>query len=214
MLKPFAELSRLDVRPYCSVRDAKDERGNIIKVPYLSWAKCAQLLHENGAESVFYTPVPCPGTGTYLWPQMRVETSKGRVTECWFVRVEIHIDDLVFTYDMPLLNGTLVVYEDTLNQLRINNALARAFVKGVAIRTGLGFALWADGDGDDGEDDLSRHNIYAIKERLERLITSKEQRGMSHRDVLAALGLNDKQLATMMGWFDRLDHLERTVSQL
>lgn len=214
MLKPFAELSQLDVRPYCSVRDAKDERGNIIKVPYLSWAKCAQLLHENGAESVFYTPVPCPGTGTYLWPQMRVETSKGRVTQCWFVRVEIHIDDLVFTYDMPLLNGTLVVYEDTLNQLRINNALARAFVKGVAIRTGLGFALWADGDGDDGEDDLSRHNIYAIKERLERLITAKEQRGMSHRDLLAALNLSDKQLATMMGWFDRLDHLERAVSKL
>ena len=214
MLKPFAELSRLDVRPYCSLRDAKDERGNIIKVPYLSWAKCAQLLHENGAESVFYTPVPCPGTGTYLWPQMRVETSKGRVTECWFVRVEIHIDDLVFTYDMPLLNGTLVVYADTLNQLRINNALARAFVKGVAIRTGLGFSLWADGDGDDGEDDLSRHNIYAIKERLERLITAKEQRGMSHRDLLAALNLSDKQLATMMGWFDRLDHLERAVGKL
>jgi hypothetical protein len=214
MLKPFAELSRLDVRPYCSLRDAKDERGNPIKVPYLSWAKCAQLLHENGAESVFYTPVPCPGTGTYLWPQMRVETSKGRVTECWFVRVEIHIDDLVFPYDMPLLNGTLVVYEDTLNQLRINNALARAFVKGVAIRTGLGFALWADGDGDDGEDDLSRHNIYAVKERLERLITAKEQRGMSHRDLLAALNISDKQLATMMGWFDRLDHLERAVGKL
>lgn len=214
MLKPFAELSRLDVRPYCSLRDAKDERGNPIKVPYLSWAKCAQLLHENGAESVFYTPVPCPGTGTYLWPQMRVETSKGRVTECWFVRVEIHIDNLVFPYDMPLLNGTLVVYEDTLNQLRINNALARAFVKGVAIRTGLGFALWADGDGDDGEDDLSRHNIYAVKERLERLITAKEQRGMSHRDLLAALNISDKQLATMMGWFDRLDHLEREVGKL
>lgn len=214
MLKPFAELSRLDVRPYCSLRDAKDERGNPIKVPYLSWAKCAQLLHENGAESVFYTPVPCPGTGTYLWPQMRVETSKGRVTECWFVRVEIHIDDLVFPYDMPLLNGTLVVYEDTLNQLRINNALARAFVKGVAIRTGLGFALWADGDGDDGEDDLSRHNIYAVKERLERLITAKEQRGMSHRALLAALNISDKQLATMMGWFDRLDHLERSVGKL
>lgn len=57
MLKPFSELVQLDVRPYCSVRDAKDERGNIIKVPYLSWAKCAKLLHENGAESVFYTPV-------------------------------------------------------------------------------------------------------------------------------------------------------------
>ena len=37
---------------------------------------------------------------------------------------------------------------------------------------------------------------------------------MSHRDLLAALNLSDKQLATMMGWFDRLDHLERAVGKL
>lgn len=141
-------------------------------------------------------------------------TSKGRVTECWFVSVEIHIDETVFSYDMPLLNGSLVVYEDTLDQLRINNALARAFVKGVAVRTGLGFDLWAAGDGDDGEEDLSRHSIYAVKERLERLITSKEQAGLSHRGLLAQLGINDKQLATMMGWFDKLGSLEKAVSRL
>lgn len=140
--------------------------------------------------------------------------SKGRTTECWFVRVEIHIDDVNFAYDMPLLNGSLVVYEDTLNQLRINNALARAFVKGVAVRTGLGFDLWAEGDTDDGADDLSRHSIYAIKERLERLLTAKEQGGMSHRDVLAGLNINDKQLATMIGWFDRLASLEKAVERL
>ena len=46
MLKPFHELIKLDVRPYCDVRDAKDESGKIIKVPYLSWAKCIKLLHE------------------------------------------------------------------------------------------------------------------------------------------------------------------------
>ena len=214
MLKPFHELIKLDVRPYCDVRDAKDESGKLIKVPYLSWAKCIKLLHEQGAESVWYAPVECPETHTYLWPQAKVTTSKGRVTECWFVSVEIHIDEQEFSYDTPLLNGSLVVYSDTLNQLRINNALARAFVKGVAIRTGLGFDLWAEGDGDDGEDDLSRHSIWAVKERLERLITTKERNGLDHRDLLAALGINDKQLAKMMSYFASLDKLEQAVSKL
>lgn len=213
-LKPFNELVKVDVLPYCDTRAAKDESGKTIKVPYLSWAKCAKLLHDNGAESVWYAPCQCPETKSYLWPQHTVTNSKGRTTECWFVRVEIHIDDVNFAYDMPLLNGSLVVYEDTLNQLRINNALARAFVKGVAVRTGLGFDLWAEGDTDDGTDDLSRHSIYAIKERLERLLTAKEQGGMSHRDVLAGLNLNDKQLATMIGWFDRLASLEKAVERL
>lgn len=213
-LKPFSELIKVDVKPHCDWRGAKDENGKEVKVPYLSWAKCAKLLHENGAERVWYDPVVCPTTNSYLWPQLQVTTSKGRVTGCWFVRVCVHIDEASYTYDMPLLNGSLVVYEDTLNQLRINNALARAFVKCVAIHTGLGFDLWAEGDGDDGEDDLSRHNIYAIKERIERLITAKEKRGMSHGDLLAACGLNDKQLQKIMGYFDTIAALERKVNEV
>ena len=99
MLKPFNELVKLDVRPLCGFRDAKDERGNTVKVPYLGWANCVKLLHENGAESVWYAPRRCPETNSYLWPQAKVTTSKGRVTECWFVSVEIHIDENVFSYD-------------------------------------------------------------------------------------------------------------------
>ena len=151
-LKSFNELIKIDVRPQCDTRDAKDENGKTIKVPYLSWGKCVKLLHENGANDVWYAPVECPTTHTYLWPQAKVSTSKGRDTECWFVRVLIHIDDLEFVYDTPLLNGSMVVYTDTLNQLRINNALARAFVKGVAIRTGLGFDLDGNDTLENGED--------------------------------------------------------------
>lgn len=218
MLKPFDELIQLDVRPFCDVRDAKGEHGKTIKVPYLSWAKCITLLHENGAKDVWYTPVECPQTSTYLWPQAKVVTvskeNKERETDCWFVRVLIHIDELEFTYDTPLLNGSNVVYKDTLNQLRINNALARAFVKGVAVRTGLGFGLWADSEDEDGEDDLSRHSIWAIKERLERLITAKERNGLSHSDLLAAVDLNERQLQKVMQYFATLDKLERKVASL
>ena len=213
-LKSFNELIKIDVRPQCDTRDAKDENGKIIKVPYLSWGKCVKLLHENGANDVWYAPVECPSTHTYLWPQAKVSTSKGRDTECWFVRVLIHIDDLEFVYDTPLLNGSLVVYTDTLNQLRINNALARAFVKGVAIRTGLGFDLWAESDADDGEDDLSRHNIWAIKERIERLITVKERNGLDHNDLLRGIGIGDRELNKLMGYFSTIDKFEKAVSRL
>ena len=147
-LLPFEELIKVDVRPFCETRKAKDDNGNMVDIPYLNWAKCVKLLHENGAKDVWFTPRVCPETKTYLWPQADVTTRKGYKTQCWFVSVEIHIDELVFNMDTPLLNGALVVYEDTLNQLRISNAQARAFVKGVALRTGLGFDLWAEsGDG-------------------------------------------------------------------
>lgn len=58
-LKNFNELVQVDVRPLCDYRDAKDENGKPVKVPYLSWAKCAKLLHENGAENVWYAPRVC-----------------------------------------------------------------------------------------------------------------------------------------------------------
>lgn len=141
MLKPYNELVQVDVLPRCDYREAKDERGQKVKVPYLNWAVCKSMLHENGAETVYYTPLKTP-EGSYLFGSREVANKDGRKTGCWFVSVEVHIDDLTFTMDMPLLNGSLVVYEDTLNQARISNAHARAFVKGVAIHTGLGFKLW------------------------------------------------------------------------
>lgn len=214
MLKPYEELVKLDVRPFCETRKAKDENGREIEVPYLNWAKCVELLHENGAKAVYYVPKR-GADGSYLFRSADVETSKGRRTGCWFVSVEIHIDDLVFDMDMPLMNGSLVVYEDTLNQLRIANCHARAFVKGVAIRTGLGFGLWSgERDTDAAADDLSGHNIYAIKERVERLITYKEQRGLDHRDLLSALNLNDKQFRTLMAAFDNIAVLEKKLNAL
>lgn len=39
MLKKYEELRKIDVTPYCEERD---------KALYLNWAKCIDLLHENG----------------------------------------------------------------------------------------------------------------------------------------------------------------------
>lgn len=213
-LKPYQELVKLDVLPFCEMREAKDDRGKKISVPYLNWAKCKELLHENGAETVYYTPLRGPD-GSYLFPSCSVANKDGRRTGCWFVSVEIHIDDLVFTMDTPLMNGSLMVYEDTLNQLRIANCHARAFVKGVAIRTGLGFQLWCtEKDTDPAPDDLSGHSIYAIKTRVEQLITARLQGGMSMPDILASVGINQRQLDKIMAAFQNIDVLERGLRTL
>lgn len=214
MLKSYAELSAVDVLPYCDYREAKDDKGKKIRVPYLNWATCKNLLHENGAESVYYVPLKT-ASGSYLFCSADVENKDGRKTGCWFVSVEIHVDDRTFTMDMPLMNGSLVVYEDTLNQLRIANAHARAFVKGVAIHTGLGFSLWCtDKDTEPDPDDLSGHSIMAIKRRIETELTAKMQRGMDMDDILSALRINRRQFDNTIKAIDNIQWLESQILKL
>lgn len=214
MLKPYSELVKIDVLPFCDKREAKDDRGKKVQVPYLNWATCKNLLHENGAESVYFVPLKAPN-GSYLFMSAEVENKDGRRTGCWFVSVEIHIDDRTFTMDMPLMNGSLVVYEDTLNQLRIANAHARAFVKGVAIHTGLGFSLWCtDKDTEPDPDDLSGHSIMAIKRRIETELTAKMQRGMDMDEILSALRINRRQFDNTMKAIDNIQWLESQILKL
>ena len=214
MLKPYSELVKIDVLPFCDKREAKDDRGKKVQVPYLNWATCKNLLHENGAESVYFVPLKAPN-GSYLFMSAEVENKDGRRTGCWFVSVEIHVDDRTFTMDMPLMNGSLVVYEDTLNQLRIANAHARAFVKGVAIHTGLGFSLWcSDKDTETDPDDLSGHSIVAIKRRIETELTAKMQRGMDMDDILSSIGINRRQFDNTMKAIDNIQWLESQILKL
>lgn len=214
MLKPYSELSKIDVMPFCRKRKAKDENGKTIEVPYLSWAKCKALLHENGAETVYFTPLQNQD-GSFVFCSKEVQNKDGRKCGCYFVAVDIHIDDLTFRMDMPLLNGSIVVYEDTLNQLRISNAHARAFVKGVAIYTGLGFGLWVnEDDTDNAPDDLSIHSILAIKTRIEQLITAKLQSGLSYEDMIGALGISRKQFENTLKSIDNVAWLEKELQKL
>lgn len=196
MLKPYSELVKLNVLPYCATREAKDDRGRKIEVPYLNWAMCKKLLHENGAETVYYEPVADENTGSTLFMSpIPFTNEKGGTNRCFEVRVRVVIDDLIFVQNYPLLNGTFVVRDDTINQLRVSNAQARAFVKGVAIRTGLGFDLWVKGDEttDTGEaDDLSAHSILKIKERVTRLLSDKLAQGFTFEEIARQTKLEDE----------------------
>lgn len=215
MLKPFSELRKLDVTPYCDIRKGKDDNGKEIAISYLNWAKCMDLLHENGAEEVWYTPV-ANASGSFVWEHYETQDKNGQKLGCYFVRVRIHIDASEWEMDYPLLNGQLVVRAETINQLRISNAHARAFVKGVAIRTGLGFGLWAnDTEGtDDKSDDLSIHSIWAIKERVERRVTSLLSRGMSMDELLRHIGISQKQYESVLKGFSNIHYLEQKLGEL
>ena len=216
-LKPYSELRKIDVLPYCEQRETKDDNGKKIKVPYLNWAKCKELLHENGAEVVYYEPLINENGSTLFMTDIPFADSKGNLNRCFEVRVKIVIDDLEFVQNYPLLNGVYVVREDTINQLRLSNAQARAFVKGVAIRTGLGFGLWVNDDETtqkDGEENLYFHNILKIRERVERLITMKMDNGLTIPQICDKLNIDEDQFNVYMKHFTILDRLEKAIMKL
>lgn len=52
------------------------------------------------------------------------------------------IDDKEYEMQTPVMNGANPVKDNSMSQQRVWNSMCRAFVKCVAIHTGLGFNLW------------------------------------------------------------------------
>ena len=134
MLKSYEEMRKIDVLPYCGKRDGLD---------YLNWATCIALLHDNGAEVVRWEPIPDEKTGSSLRMSDQVFTDKnGNTNRCYETRIRVTIDDKVYEMQTPVLNGANPVKDNSMSQQRVWNSMCRAFVKCVAINTGLGFNLW------------------------------------------------------------------------
>lgn len=217
MLKSWAEMRKIDVKPFCDMRKAKDDNGRVIDVPYLNWAKCKELLHQNGAEVVYFEPCT-NANGSSLFMADQVFKDKNGVTNrCYEVRVKIVIDDLTFEAQYPLMNGSNPVKDNSMTQQRLWNAQTRAFVKGVAMRTGLGFGLWVDGgedSGDDGGDDLSRHSLFAIKERMQIAYTNAIKKGLSTKDIAERLNMTEDGVKSYFAFFTALDQFEKGLNAL
>ncbi len=217
MLKSYDELRKVDVKNFCEYREARDDKGKPIQVPYLNWAKCMDLLHENGAEKVYFEPVT-NANGSSLFMSDQVFTDKNGVTNrCYEVRVKITIDDLEFTAQYPLMNGSNPVKDNSMTQQRLWNAQTRAFVKGVAMRTGLGFSLWLNDDEADDKspmEDLASHDLYAIKERMQNAYTRLIKRGMTTAQIAAALGMTEDMVRVTFTFFDQLNSFERALNSL
>lgn len=162
-LKSYEELRKIDVTPYCEPRDG---------FLYLNWAKCIELLHDNGAEKVYFEPIPDEKTGNSLrMTEIAFADSKGNTNRCYETRIRVVIDDLTFEMQTPVMNGTNPVKDNSMNQNRVWTSMCRAFVKGVAIHTGLGFSLWLNEEDHKGtfEDDVPVENRPADKAQIKCL---------------------------------------------
>lgn len=206
-LKSFDELRKLDVSKYIKERD---------KAAYLPWAVCVDLLHQNGAEKVYFEPLT-NDKGSSLFMSDKTFTDKnGNTNNCYEVAVKVFIDDLTFVVREPLMNGANPVKDNSLSQQRVGNAQKRAFVKGVAIHTGLGFGLWSDdiGDIEDAVDDLSKHSLQAIKDRILEKVTALMKRNISEDDIAAHNNMSVEEMKGLFSYFTSINRFERSLNQM
>lgn len=220
MLKGFNELRKIDVLPFCDMREAKDDKGKKIEVPYLNWAKCIDLLHENGAETVYFTPLTnANGSSLFMSDIEFAKDDDSPVNRCYEVAIEIVIDDKTFIMRSPVMNGANPVRDNSMSQQRVWNAQTRAFVKGVAIHTGLGFDLWcraekSEDDTSTKEEDLSAHKLMKIKERFQIAYTVAIKKGMSTKDIAEKLEMTEDEVKVIFTYFEQLDRFEKKLNAL
>ena len=120
MLKSYDELRKIDVTPYCEERD---------NMKYLNWAKCIDLLHENGAEKVYFEPIPDEKTGSSLRMSENVFTDKnGATNRCYETRIKVVIDNDEYIMQSPVMNGSNPVKDNSMSQQRVWNSMCRSFV--------------------------------------------------------------------------------------
>lgn len=210
-LKSYEDLKKLDLSKYITNRDGAD---------YINWARIVDLLHENGATTVYFEPVVNEQTGSSLYMTEQVfETGKDKITNrVYETAVRIVIDDLDFIMRGPVMNGGNPVRDNSMTQQRLWNSQTRLFVKGVAIRTGLGFNLWLQDElneeNNNWEDDLSKHNLFKIQERMQILVSTKMKQGLSVSDIARKLGVSEEEFNNYFTYFKILDRLEKRVSEM
>lgn len=207
MLKSFDELRKVDVSPYIKKRDGAD---------YLPWATVVDLLHEHGAEKVYFTPVYNEDGSSLFMSSQTFTDSKGNTNKCYEVRIEVSVDDDSFIYSYPVLNGINPVKDNSLNQNVVFKAMARAFVKAVALRYGLGFSLWSDVDDTEQgeEEDLYKHSLDAICTRLKQTYTSKLQKHMSVKEIADGVGMSEEEVKILFSYFEVIKRFEAKLQQL
>lgn len=203
MLKPWNEMRSLDISKYVKQRDKAD---------YLPWADCLKLLYENGAGSVRIFCLQ-NANGSSLFMSDETFTDKnGKTNKCYEVRLNVTIDDETYFMTYPVMNGISPVKDDLMNQNAVHKAQMRAFVKCVAINTGLGFDLWRDdSDIEEEGEDLNKHSLKAIKERMEQEMTACINKGHSVSDIAKACGMEEDVLRSKFSYFAELSRIEKQL---
>ena len=207
MIKSFNELRNVNVAPYVKQRDGAD---------YLPWATVVDLLHEHGAERVFFTPVYNENGSSLFMSEQTFTDKSGNVNRCYEVRIEVTVDDDTFIYSYPLLNGINPVKDNSLNQNVVFKAMARAFVKAIALRYGLGFSLWSKEEIDtQDDDDLSKHSLFAIKTRFQMEYTRVlRDKHLTTKEIAEKCDMTEDEVKVVFTYFDQLDRFEKKLLAL
>ena len=207
MLKSWNEMRSLDISKYVKQRDKAD---------YLPWASCLKLLYENGAERVKITPMTNDNGSSLFMSEQTFTDKNGLTNRCYEVRVIVHIDGKLYGISYPVMNGINPVKDNSMNQNAVHKAQMRAFVKAVAINTGLGFDLWLDdSDIEDSGEDLTKHNIYAIRERMQQTYTKLVKRGLSTSEIAKMMGTSEQTVQYYLnGIFDEINRFEKAMGAL
>lgn len=208
MLKSYEELRKVDVRPYCKERDG---------FLYLNWAKCIDLLHENGAEKVYFIPVSTERGSSLIETESEFIDKYGVKNRCYETRIEIHIDECIYYMQSPVTNGANPVKDNSMNQQRVWNSMCRSFVKGVAIYTGLGFDLWIEEE-EKQEKVMEKNTITTILDFKEALLTTiteiQKKSGMSLKEIAEKLGKTDLELKNYIGQYAILHAVQNNLECL
>lgn len=207
MLKPWKEMFDLDISQYVKKRDGAE---------YLPWSSCLMLLYENGAERVMIIPQTTDSGSSLFMSEQNFTDKNGLTNRCYEVMVEVRIDDKKYIISYPVMNGINPVRDKTMNQNAVHKAQMRAFVKCVAINTGLGFKLWMDeSDLETDSDDLSKHNIFSIRERMQIAYTNLMKKGMTTREVAQAMGTSEQTVQYYLnGIFDEIYRFEKGLNDI
>ena len=209
-LANYEELRKVDVSEWVEKRDGAD---------YLNWAKVVDLLHEYGAKTVYFEPIENKETGSSLYmTEQSFTDSKGNTNRVYETAVKIVIDDLIFVQRGPVTNGSNPVKDNSMSQQRLWNCQTRLFVKGVAIRTGLGFNLWLKeeekNEKENWEDDLNKHDIFKIKERCQIIYTQKLKSGLTVKEIAEKLHKSEDEVKAIFSYFDTLNNFEKDLSNI
>lgn len=209
MIKSYEELRKIDVNQWTEKRDGAD---------YLNWAKVIDLLHENGAEKVYFDPVPNANGSSLYMSNEEYTDQKGNKNKVYETAVRIVVDDDEWIQRGPVMNGSNPVKDNSMSQQRLWNCQTRLFVKGIAIRKGLGFDLWLKEELKDSknnwEDDLSKHDIFKIKERCQQIYTQKLKEGLSVKEIAEKLHRTEDEVKSIFSYFDTLNNFEKDLSNI
>jgi hypothetical protein len=123
------------------------------------------------------------------------------------------VDDDTFIYSYPLLNGINPVKDNSLNQNVVFKAMARAFVKAVAVRYGLGFSLWSKEEIDaQDEDDVYKHSLFAIKQRFQIEYTKVlRDKHLTTKEIAEKCEMTEDEVKVIFTYFDQLDRFEKKL---